>query len=76
MTRWEKKNTVTGKWDTVFSGNTFTEGTWRVSVQVRIDGEGGKTHKLSEKPQLFVNEVEWQIESKPIFDEYQFVSLA
>lgn len=76
MTHWEKKNTETGKWDTVFSGNTFTEGTWRFSVQVRIDGEGGKTHKLSKNPRFFVNEVEWQIVSKPLFDEYHFVSLA
>ena len=76
MTHWEKKNTETGKWDTVFSGNTCTEGTWRFSVQVRIDGEGGKTHKLSEKPRFFVNEVEWQIESKSRFDDYHFVSLA
>lgn len=76
MTHWEKKNTVTGKWDNVSSGKTFTEGTWRLSVQVRIDGEGGKTHKLSEKPRFFVNEVEWQIESKSRFDDYHFVSLA
>ena len=76
MTHWEKKNTGTGKWDNVSSGNTFTEGTWRLSVQVRIDGEGGKTHKLSEKPRFFVNEVEWQIESKSRFDDYHFVSLA
>ena len=76
MTHWEKKNTVTGKWDNVSSGNTFTEGTWRLSVQVRIDGEGGKTHKLSERPRFFVNEVEWQIESKSRFDDYHFVSLA
>ena len=76
MTHWEKKNTETGKWDTVFSGNTFTEGTWRLSVQVRIDGEGGKTHKLSKNPRFFVNEVEWQIESKSRFDDYHFVSLA
>ena len=76
MTHWEKKNTGTGKWDYVSSGNTFTEGTWRLSVQVRIDGEGGKTHKLSEKPRFFVNEVEWQIESKSRFDDYHFVSLA
>ena len=76
MTHWEKKNTGTGKWDYVSSGNTFTEGTWRLSVQVRIDGEGGKTHKLSEKLRFFVNEVEWQIESKSRFDDYHFVSLA
>ena len=76
MTHWEKKNTGTGKWDNVYSGDTFTEGTWRLSVQVRIDGEGGKTHKLSEKPRFFVNEVEWQIESKSRFDDYHFVSLA
>ena len=76
MTHWEKKNTGTGKWDYVSSGNTFTEGTWRLSVQVRIDGEGGKTHKLSEKPRFFVNEVEWQIESKSLFDDPHFVSLA
>lgn len=76
MTRWEKKNTVTGKWDNVDSGNTFTEGTWRLSVQVRIEGEGGKTHKLSAKPRFFVNEVEWQIKSGPRFDDYHFVSFA
>ena len=76
MTHWEKKNTVTGKWDNVSSGNTFTEGTWRLSVQVRIDGEGGKTHKLSAKPRFFVNEVEWQIKSGPLFDDPHFVSLA
>ena len=76
MTRWEKKNTVTGKWDNVDSGNTFTEGTWRLSVQVRIDGEGSKTHKLSAKPQFFVNEVEWQIKSGPLFAEDQSASLA
>ena len=76
MTHWEKKNTVTGKWDNVYSGDTFTEGTWRLSVQVRIDGEGGKTHKLSKNPRFFVNEVEWQIVSKPLFDDPHFVSLA
>ena len=76
MTHWEKKNTVTGKWDNVYSGDTFTEGTWRLSVQVRIDDEGGKTHKLSAKPRFFVNEVEWQIESGPLFDDPHFVSLA
>ena len=76
MTHWEKKNTVTGKWDNVYSGDTFTEGTWRLSVQVRIDDEGGKTHKLSAKPRFFVNEVEWQIKSGPLFDDPRFVSLA
>ncbi len=76
MTHWEKKNTVTGKWDNVSSGNTFTEGTWRLSVQVRIDGEGGKTHKLSAKPRFFVNEVEWQIKSGPLFDDPNFASFA
>ena len=76
MTHWEKKNTVTGKWDNVSSGNTFTEGTWRLSVQVRIDGEGGKTHKLSAKPRFFVNEVEWQIKSGPLFFDPHFASFA
>ena len=67
---------MTGKWDNVYSGDTFTEGTWRLSVQVRIDDEGGKTHKLSAKPRFFVNEVEWQIKSGPLFDDPHFVSLA
>ena len=76
MTHWEKKNTVTGQWDNVYSGDTFTEGTWRLSVQVRIDDEGGKTHKLSAEPRFFVNEVEWQIKSGPLFDDPHFVSFA
>ena len=79
MTRWQKKNTVTGKWDSVFNGNTFTEGTWRVYVQVRIDndyGNYGKTHKLSKNPQLFVNGVKWTIDGKTMFDEISSSSLA
>ena len=79
MTRWQKKNTVTGKWDSVFNDNTFTEGTWRVYVQVRIDndyGNYGKTHKLSKNPQLFVNGVEWTIDGKTMFDEISSSSLA
>lgn len=75
-THWEKKNTVTEEWDNVYSGDTFTEGTWRFSVQVRIDDEGGKNHKLSEEPRFFVNEVEWQIKSGPLFDDPHFVSFA
>ena len=75
MTRWEKKNTETGNWDTVFSGNTFTEGTWRASVQVHIDGKGGKTHKLSKNPELFVNDEKWEINGNPIFSEDKIVSL-
>ena len=79
MTRWQKKNTVTGKWDSVFNDNTFTEGTWRVYVQVRIDndyGNYGKTHKLSKNPQLFVNGVEWTIDGRTMFDEISSSSLA
>ena len=79
MTRWQKKNTVTGKWDSVFNDNTFTEGTWRVYVQVRIDndyGNYGKTHKLSKNPQLFVNGVKWTIDGKTMFDEISSSSLA
>ena len=79
MTRWQKKNTVTGKWDSVFNDNTFTEGTWRVYVQVRIDndyGNYGKTHKLSKNPQLFVNGVEWTIDGETMFDGISSSSLA
>lgn len=79
MTRWQKKNTVTGKWDSVFNDNTFTEGTWRVYVQVRIDndyGNYGKTHKLSKNPQLFVNGVEWTIDGETMFDKISSSSLA
>ena len=79
MTRWQKKNTVTGKWDSVFNDNTFTEGTWRVYVQVRIDndyGNYGKTHKLSKNPQLFVNGVKWTIDGETMFDGISSSSLA
>ena len=79
MTRWQKKNTVTGKWDSVFNDNTFTEGTWRVYVQVRIDndyGNYGETHKLSKNPQLFVNGVEWTIDGETMFDKISSSSLA
>ena len=44
MGSWQKKND--SKWENVYSG-TFTEGTWRYKIQIRIDGDAGLTHKLS-----------------------------
>ena len=77
MIRWEKKNPETEEWDYVYGG-TFTEGTWRASVQVRIDndyGNYGNTHKLSKNPELFVNDEKWEINGNPIFSEDKIVSL-
>lgn len=52
--RWQKK--VNGNWETQ-TGGRFTAGEWRVSSQVRIDGDAAKTHELGYPTTLKVDGV-------------------
>lgn len=58
----EKKG-ESGKWNT-YKDRTFTEGTYRVKVQVRVDGSYGRTHKLAEGWTLTVDGQAWTISRK------------
>ena len=56
-------------------GGKFTAGTWRYSVQIRIDGESGTTHKLSNKPTVKVDGKTWTVKgNSTIGDTYSMVS--
>ena len=49
-----------------YTGTTFTEGTYCYGVQVRIDGESGKTHKLNEEGiTVTVDGKKWTDNEKP-----------
>ena len=62
------------KFHTEDGGGKFTAGTWRYSVQIRIDGESGTTHKLSNKPTVKVDGQTWIVESNSaIEDSYSIV---
>jgi len=55
---WEKWDGT--NWRAVQSYSTFSSGTFRFTVQVRIDGEGGEAYVLSEPVTLTVNGVAWE----------------
>ena len=65
---WHKK--VDNEWRDVRSGS-FTSGTWRFVCQVRIDGEGGKTHKFAKTVTTTVDGTIWGVDDNPsIFDTF------
>ena len=69
---WERK-TATGSWED-YSGAAFTEGTYRYTTQIRIDGTAGTTHVLDKKGiTVTVNDVKWADNSIPgIADTYSY----
>ena len=56
MGAWFKKNG--GEWERLYGG-VFTEGTYFYMNQIRIDGEAGYTHKLTNDTTLTVDGVAW-----------------
>ena len=72
---WQKK--VDGEWKYVREGN-FTEGTWRLKCQVRIDKKTDPNNQyvLSENVKVKVNGKEWAKENYGCGDEfsYQYVT--
>lgn len=57
MTSWQKKKDD-GTWSN-YEPTTFTDGVYRVQVQVRVDGAAGSTHKLGEAWSLTVDGQLW-----------------
>ena len=71
MCYWEKKNGTS--WER-YTG-TFTEGTYRFSIQIRIDGEYGRTHVLDEDGvSVTVDGMKWADKDTPYVKEtYSYV---
>ncbi|MBR4020138.1 MAG: InlB B-repeat-containing protein, partial [Firmicutes bacterium] len=68
---WEKKND--DETFSIYGENVFSEGTYRYMVQVRIDDDAGKTHRLTETPVIKVNGETWDSwDTANIFDYYSY----
>ena len=69
--KWLKKEGE--KWN-IYDGEAFTEGTYKYTVQIRIDGDAGKTHVLDRDGfTVIVDGNKWADNEKPVTDEgYSF----
>ena len=69
--RWTKKN---GENWNEYKKNTFTDGTYRYFVQIRVDGDAGKTHVLDRKGvTATVNGSKWDGNTTPtVWDTVSF----
>ena len=56
--KWQKYNAEIGDWEDVDSG-TFTAGTWRYLVPIRIDPGDAAQYKFSEGVALEINGIAW-----------------
>ena len=69
---WLKKNSA-GSWE-LYTGATFTEGTYKFQCQVRIDGAAGLTHVFdSAGVTVTVDGVAWTTGTPDVYDDYSFV---
>ena len=70
MVSWWKKDAA-GEWQQ-FGANTFTEGTYKLRIQVSVDGSYGTTHKLADEWTLTVDGKEWKTETPIVHDTYSY----
>ena len=69
---WFKKNS-SGVWE-LYTGATFTDGTYKFRCQIRIDGAAGLTHVLdSAGITVTVDGVAWTADTPGVYDDYSFV---
>ena len=69
---WFKKNS-SGVWE-LYTGATFTDGTYKFRCQIRIDGAAGLTHVLdSAGVTVTVDGVAWTADTPGVYDDYSFV---
>ena len=69
MGRWWKKNG--DEWEN-YNGTVFTDGTFRFSTQLRIDGANGTTHKLAPEVSVTVDGNTWTHEAVGVYDTYSY----
>jgi len=64
MGDWEKWNETTSAWEE-YNEVKFTEGKYRYSNQLRIDGDNGKTHKLAATGVVRIDGAAWKYDEDP-----------
>lgn len=72
---WLKKNSA-GVWE-IYTGATFTEGTYKFDCQVRIDGAAGLTHVLdSAGVTVTVDGVAWTTGTPSVGDTFSYMGVS
>ena len=72
---WLKKNSA-GVWE-IYTGATFTEGTYKFDCQVRIDGAAGLTHVLdSAGVTVTVDGVAWTTSTPRVGDTFSYMGVS
>ena len=72
---WLKKNSA-GSWE-LYTGATFTEGTYKFQCQVRIDGAAGLTHVFdSAGVTVTVDGVAWTTGTPDVYDDFSLVGVS
>ena len=73
--KWLKKNSA-GVWE-IYTGATFTEGTYKFDCQVRIDGAAGLTHVFdSAGVTVTVDGAAWTTGTPDVYDDYSLVGVS
>ena len=65
-----QKKDESGKWN--FYYNTISEGIYRITVQVRIDGENGTLYVIGDNPSLKVDGTDWIFHGRGKGDTYSY----
>ena len=72
---WFKKNS-SGVWE-LYTGATFTDGTYKFRCQIRIDGAAGLTHVLdSAGVTVTVDGAAWTADTPGVYDDYSLVRVS
>ena len=69
-----RKKDESGNWQAYYS--TISEGTYKITAQLRIDGENGTIYKFGEGVKLKVDGVEWTIDGIAVRDTYSYCAVS
>ncbi len=70
---WQKKDGSFWQNQYLYSGYTFTAGTYRLQVRVELDGNAGATHVFASNVSVSVNGVAWTVNEPVIYDDNSYV---
>ena len=70
---WQKKDGSFWQNQYLYSGYTFTAGTYRLQVRVELEDNAGATHVFANKVSVSVNGVDWTVNEPVIYDDNSYV---
>jgi len=70
---WQKKDGSFWRNQYLYSGYTFTPGTYRLQVRVELENNAGATHVFASNVSVSVNGVSWTVAEPVIYDDSSYV---